>query len=383
MGLDINNGEINGASLGTGGTFTMGKLNLAPLNDTAGNKVLNITRFSSIDNLISVFSDTNSVLIGGSSAATPTSPLEIRSPATGFNSAFSLWYQPTPADTPIRQLNLIGNGSLLLGTGFGTSFTGITTPKIFENNTPSGAVLNSLAVLDGVRNRRVCMFLDDTNNVFGIDQSYSSTAIPFTIRNLGTEQLRLSTTGNLGINTNNPTEKLEVVGNVKATKFLGNGTQLETCIVKHNTTIEHTGTVDETIIYSQLIPAGTFQANDILDIFANFFGQNTANNKDFRVAFNTTAVLSGAKRIGFRRITTAGAGFASFQRFLVFKNSLTTQEISAVGTNSVTSYNLNINTAPASLDIDFTVDQYFIITAKLDDVAETMGIRNIFAKIIR
>jgi hypothetical protein len=32
---------------------------------------------------------------------------------------------------------------------------------------------------------------------------------------LGTEQLRLTPTGNLGVGTNNPTEKLQVTGNIK------------------------------------------------------------------------------------------------------------------------------------------------------------------------
>jgi hypothetical protein len=40
------------------------------------------------------------------------------------------------------------------------------------------------------------------------------------------ERMRITNTGNVGIGTTKPTEKLEVVGNVKATKFIGDGSGL-------------------------------------------------------------------------------------------------------------------------------------------------------------
>ena len=46
------------------------------------------------------------------------------------------------------------------------------------------------------------------------------------LNDLGTERMRLTTGGKLGIGTKTPSEKLDVVGTVKATKFIGDGSQL-------------------------------------------------------------------------------------------------------------------------------------------------------------
>ena len=50
--------------------------------------------------------------------------------------------------------------------------------------------------------------------------------------NGGTEAVRILNNGNVGIGTNTTTEKLEVNGNVKATNFIGSGSQLSNVLTK-------------------------------------------------------------------------------------------------------------------------------------------------------
>jgi len=75
----------------------------------------------------------------------------------------------------------------------------------------SGKLMNMLYTNDGTRNRRIGLFLDDVNNEYGFDFSKASgTDIPFVIKNAGIENFRITSTGNVGVNTINPTAKFEV-----------------------------------------------------------------------------------------------------------------------------------------------------------------------------
>lgn len=162
----------------------------------------------------------------------------------------------------------------------------------------------------------------------------------------------------------------------------GNGNQLNNCLVKNNTTVSLTGTLVETILYSVLIPAGTFQANDDFEVYLRFFGTNTATAKIVRVYFNNTNDLVTPILLARNQGTTSSAGGTSLHRNLIFKNSVTNQEILSSATNYNTDFNVT-STSLNTLSIDFTIDQYFIVTGQLADITDTMGIRNVRGQILR
>jgi len=154
-------------------------------------------------------------------------------------------------------------------------------------------------------------------------------------------------------------------------------------LIKQNTDISHTGVTTETIIFNNgFIPAGTFQENDTFR-FNIMFGANTnnANNKTGRVYINTTNDLSGSP-ILIATKTLPSAVNATCLRNLVFKNSLTSQQILRPSANAITDENLS-NAAVDLVAIDSTVDLYFIVTGQLATGTDVMGIRSINSKILR
>lgn len=102
-------------------------------------------------------------------------------------------------NTPGTQLHVGAGNALAILDGAGAGFT----PQI-QSTTTSGVAGISATVYDGTDNRRVGLFVDNTNGIFGISSTYSSSAIPFVYRDASAERFRVATTGNFGIGTNSP-----------------------------------------------------------------------------------------------------------------------------------------------------------------------------------
>ena len=153
-------------------------------------------------------------------------------------------------------------------------------------------------------------------------------------------------------------------------------------VIKQNATITHTGGIAETKIFSQLIPAGTFQANDILYWYAMLGAPSNANSKIFKAYFNDTDdITSSPVQIGTLTVTTNSLT-VSMDRNLIFKNSLSSQEIIHSTTNFGNYLNPSVN-APTALSVDFTINQYFCISAALANAADSAYIYGIKSLISR
>lgn len=148
-------------------------------------------------------------------------------------------------------------------------------------------------------------------------------------------------------------------------------------IISKNSTVTHTGTTTETKLWSELIPAGTLTAGDLLDIMTFISATSNANNKTFRLYLNTSDSLTGATQIAFLQVTTTGLN-GLFQRFLQVI-STTSQRIILTSSNVYTGYG-NSSANYSNLTIDFTADQYLMISGQLANSADTMIIYQLKAR---
>jgi hypothetical protein len=149
---------------------------------------------------------------------------------------------------------------------------------------------------------------------------------------------------------------------------------------KQNVNVTHTGTTANTIVASYLITAGTFEANDFFRFVAVMTATNNANVKTLRVYLNSSISLTGATLIATRLLTSsAGAAMA---RDLVFKNSLTSQEILIV-TNSAGDNEASANVGVTSLSVNFVANQYFIVAVELTNSADSVNLNSLRTNIFR
>ena len=152
-------------------------------------------------------------------------------------------------------------------------------------------------------------------------------------------------------------------------------------IFKQNATLSHTGGTSNTLKYSSLIAARTFEANDILKWSALIGATSNANAKTFRFYFNTSASLSGATLVATYAVSS-GAVLLATSRLMVFKNSVSSQEIHAVAGAVQSEYSASGST-PTALTINFAVDQYFIVAIQLGNSGDTANIYGLTSEINR
>ncbi|NTW21814.1 MAG: hypothetical protein HGA42_20570 [Nostocales cyanobacterium W4_Combined_metabat2_030] len=149
---------------------------------------------------------------------------------------------------------------------------------------------------------------------------------------------------------------------------------------KQNVNVTHTGTTANTIVASYLITAGTFEANDFLRFVIQTSQTVNTNVKTLRVYTNTSVSLTGATLIATRLLTSASG--TALGRDLVFKNSLTSQDISSTTNNHGDNEN-NTNVFQTSLTVDFTVNQYFILAVELTNTTDEVVLRSLRTNILR
>lgn len=121
--------------------------------------------------------------------------------------------------------------SVLLHVGAGLSTTipngvGTLTSTQVLNSQTSGFAGFTAYVNDGTFNRRIGLFVDNTNSIQGISSTYSSTAIPFVYRDAVGERFRVSTAGFFGIGTSSPNANLEVADSAAILRLTGLNTSV-------------------------------------------------------------------------------------------------------------------------------------------------------------
>jgi len=152
---------------------------------------------------------------------------------------------------------------------------------------------------------------------------------------------------------------------------------------KSNTTITHTGTTAETLIYSSLLPAGTFAANDLLHYWLKL-GQTpfNAQTKTYRAYFNTSNAIGGTQVYTFV-FNTSIMQYIHSDRRIIFQNSLSSQRILTTAGSYMLETAYNTSAPSATTTINFAVDQWFILTCALQVATDSALVYAIGSEIIR
>lgn len=140
-------------------------------------------------------------------------------------------------------------------------------------------------------------------------------------------------------------------------------------VYKNTTQATLTGTTTETVLFSTLIPANSIPVNAILQLDTMFSksGTNALYNIFFKA--NTTAVVAGATQIA----TNQGASTHLYQRLyrtLAFEGTINSQVAYLASNQQPSDFLVNVNGVSA-LSIDFSVDQYLMVTCALNSAADT------------
>jgi len=156
-------------------------------------------------------------------------------------------------------------------------------------------------------------------------------------------------------------------------KFFGNVTQASNLVVKQNLTSSHTGTTSPFILATDFIRGNTFQANDLVKLYALFITTNSANTKTFQIYINDTPDLAGSPVLIATRTGTTSENL-NCNRNLIFKGSISSQEIISPSTNVATDEAAGTTTY-STLTIDFSADKYLVTVGTNSLSSETVGLR--------
>lgn len=139
-----------------------------------------------------------------------------------------------------------------------------------------------------------------------------------------------------------------------------------------NTT--HTGTTNNTLVYSKLIDANKVGTGDGLQFSTKFTKPSgSLVNPTVRLYINTAASLSGATLLATYLSTNINGRFFLVERTANVDGATT--NFVAAGSSALTdSATVSVN-APSEITIDWTVDQYIIIAIQLGNAADSTTLR--------
>lgn len=134
-----------------------------------------------------------------------------------------------------------------------------------------------------------------------------------------------------------------------------------------------TGTVTNTISYSNLIPANTMLVGDFFQYQLNAVRSGVNAACIVRVYFNASVSLSGATLAG---TTTISASNSTFMSKITPIKSATNTEFNIVTGNTI-ARDASSNTTSAS-NINWTVNQYFIIAFQPTSALDQFWVNGLF-----
>jgi hypothetical protein len=145
------------------------------------------------------------------------------------------------------------------------------------------------------------------------------------------------------------------------------------------TQASHTGDTNNTLKKSFLIPANTIQVGDTFN-FQVLSTKTTTAAGTVNVYVNDTNDLTTPTRLVTYQQTAANT-YGKAQRQFFIRSS--TETIGHNNNNSSASEIVLSNNSMANINIDWSIDQYFIISIQLNNSADTMSIEGYYINIMR
>tara|TARA_R110000868_G_scaffold393940_1_gene665108 strand:+ start:313 stop:825 length:513 start_codon:yes stop_codon:yes gene_type:complete len=129
-----------------------------------------------------------------------------------------------------------------------------------------------------------------------------------------------------------------------------------------------------TISYSNLITANTMLVGDFFQYQLNAVRSGANGSVALRVYFNTSASLTGATLVG---TATVAASNVVFMSKIVMIKSATNTELNVV-TGTVVTRDAQVNNVPIIANINWTVNQYFIIAFQPTSALDQFWVNGLF-----
>lgn len=130
-----------------------------------------------------------------------------------------------------------------------------------------------------------------------------------------------------------------------------------------------TGTTAQTLLTSGLIPAGTLTTGDVIELNARIIKTGTAGTTTTRIYVNTSSTLVGATQLGVVTNAASLIFIAPIRCFLIKSSTNTEGILSSLSVNGDSGG--AIAAARTSTNIDWTVDQYIIISIQNSSAADS------------
>jgi hypothetical protein len=124
-------------------------------------------------------------------------------------------------------------------------------------------------------------------------------------------------------------------------------------------------------------------ANDMIDYIIKFTPSATATAKTIKVYFNTSDSLSGATLFATYAGSVIASRYSGLQRKIIFKNSLSSQQILLSSQSTVINEDTTTTVALEAKTQNFAVNQYFIVSVQLAATTDTVTINGILSKTYR
>jgi hypothetical protein len=140
--------------------------------------------------------------------------------------------------------------------------------------------------------------------------------------------------------------------------------------LKNSTLQSVTGTTANTILQSLTVPAGTYAPGTLVRILVRGVKAGTAGAATFRLYYNTSVAIAGAQQLILQN-AAAATTFFQVERTLNVISATNTQTFGVAST--IASDTVLSAVAVSSLNIDWTVTQYFFTACQLANSGDTVS----------
>lgn len=146
-------------------------------------------------------------------------------------------------------------------------------------------------------------------------------------------------------------------------------------VVLNTTPSSHTGDINETVKFTESIPAGTYTTHDkiIQEILASAIG--SFGIKTIKTYINTTANLAGTP-ILISTYSTNNLIYSLLSSFFVDSNS--SMKSYKPGSSNAATYWGSSNSSLGSFAINWTIQQYLVVTVQLASSTDVIQLEGIF-----